>query len=153
MDYTVASIGRVFVLRVDHGENPVEQICRLALMENIRQASFMLIGAVGSAGFVCGPREKRVPPEVVWKHFSDVHEVLGVGNIFWEDGEPRVHLHAAFGSREGVDFGCLREDAEVFMVVEVVIFELAGFRAERVREDDLGFSPITFERGLNFTRR
>lgn len=142
MKYAVGSIGRVFVLSVEHGENPVEQIRRLVLMEDVRQASFVLIGAVASARFVCGPREKQVPPEVVWGQVDDVHEVLGVGNVFWEDDEPRVHLHSAFGSSSGVGFGCLREEAEVFMVVEVVLFELKGFKALRVRDENLGFAPL-----------
>jgi len=42
--------------------------------------------------------------------------------------------------------GCFREFTEVFMVIEIVIFEIEGIAAERVFDEYIGFSPIRFYR-------
>jgi uncharacterized protein len=143
MDYRKGSIGRVFVARVDHGEDLLGELSALALKEDIRSAFFIMLGAMGEAQLVTGPKEKVVPPEIVWSAFKDVREVIGVGNIFREKGAPKIHLHAAAGSNKGITMGCIRKKAESFMVLEVFIMEL-DISAERVISEKIGFSPITF---------
>jgi uncharacterized protein len=40
--------------------------------------------------------------------------------------------------------GCIRKAAEAFMVLEVFIVEM-DIVAERVHDEKIGFSPMTFE--------
>ena len=143
MDYRKGSIGRVFVARVDHGEELLEELSTLARKENIRSAFFIVLGAMGEAQLVTGPKKKAVPPEVVWSSFSDVREIIGVGNIFWEKGVPKIHLHADAGSSKGFTMGCIRKKALAFMVLEVFIMEVE-ITAERRVDEKIGFSPIMF---------
>ncbi len=143
MDYRTGSIGRLFIARVDHGEDFLAELSSLALEEDIRSAFFILLGAMGSAQLVRGPKEKSIPPEIVWSKIDDAHEIIGIGNIFWENGAPRIHLHGAAGSSKGLVMGCIRKEAEAFMVVEVFIMEI-DVRAERVLNEKIGFSPVTF---------
>ena len=143
MDYRKGSIERVFVARVDHGEDLLEELTKLALKENIRSAFFMVLGAAGEAKLVTGPKEKSVPPEVVWSGFDDVREIFGAGNIFMENGEPKIHLHAAAGSSKEITMGCIRKKAKAFMVLEIFIIE-TDIKAERLVNEKIGFSPITF---------
>lgn len=143
MDYRKGSLGRVFIARIDHGEDLLEELSALALKEDIRSAFFILLGAVGEAQLVTGPKEKSVPPEVVWSSFDDVREVIGAGNIFRENSAPKIHLHAAAGSSKGSTMGCIRKKAESFMVLEVFILE-TDIPAGRVFNEKIGFSPITF---------
>ncbi len=143
MDYRKGSIGRVFVVRVDHGEDLLAELSGLALKEDIRSAFFIILGAMGRAELVTGPAEKVVPPAVVWSAFDDVREILGAGNIFWEKGAPRTHLHAAAGSSREITIGCIRKTAQAFMVLEIFIMEI-DIQAERVFSEKIGFSPITF---------
>jgi len=143
MDYRKGSIGRLFLVRIDHGEDLLDELSALALKERIKSGFFVLLGAAGSAALVTGPKERMVPPEIVWSSFDDVREIIGVGNIFWENGTPKIHLHGAAGSSNGLIMGCIRKKAEVFMVVEVFIIEI-DIQAERVFDDRIGFSPIAF---------
>lgn len=144
MDYRKGSIGRVFAVRIDHGEDVLVGLSGLALKEDIRSAFFMMLGAMGRADLVTGPKDKVVPPSIVWSKFDDAREILGAGNIFWENGAPKIHLHGAAGSSKGMTMGCIRKAAEAFMVLEVFIVEM-DIVAERVHDEKIGFSPMTFE--------
>ena len=56
---------------------------------------------------------------------------LGSAQYFIRGDEPKVHLHGAFGKRDNVRVGCLREKAETFLVLEAVIVEIEGVNAVR----------------------
>jgi predicted DNA-binding protein with PD1-like motif len=144
MDYRKGSIGRIFAVRIDHGEDVLGELLGLAVKEDIRSAFFMMLGAMGRADLVTGPKDKVVPPTIVWSKFDDAREILGAGNIFWENGAPKIHLHGAAGSSKGMTMGCIRKAAEAFMVLEVFIVEM-DIVAERVHDEKIGFSPMTFE--------
>ena len=144
MDYRKGSVRRVFAVRIDHGEDVIDELCALALKEDISSAFFIMLGAMGSAELVTGPKEKVVPPVTVWSAFNDAREIIGAGNIFRENGEPKIHLHGAAGSGKGMIMGCIRKKAQAFMVVEVFIVEM-DIQAERVFDEKIGFSPIVFK--------
>src|SRR5574341_470910 len=143
MDYRKGSITRVFIARVDHGEDLLAELSGLARKENIKSAFFIVLGAMGSAQLVTGPEKKVVPPVTVWSAFDDVREILGAGNIFRENGAPKIHLHAAAGSAGGFTMGCIRKTAEAFMVLEIFIME-TDITGERKVDEKIGFSPIVF---------
>lgn len=143
MDYRVGSIGRIFAVRIDHGEDVISELCVLALKENIRAAFFIMLGAMGEAELVTGPKKKAVPPTTVWSKFDDAREIIGVGSIFRENVEPKIHLHGAAGGRKGMTMGCFRKKAQAFMVVEVFIVEM-DIAAERVFDEKIGFSLMRF---------
>ncbi len=144
MEYAKGRIGRVFTVRVDHGDDLILELIKLAELEKIESAVFMLLGALKEGKLVTGPEENIRPPEPVWTGFNDAHEILGIGDIFQEDGKPKIHLHAGTGRGDNIKLGCLRGESEVFMVVEVFIFELEGISARRVMDTEQGFSPVSF---------
>ena len=144
MDYRKGSIGRLFVVRIDHGEDLLGELTGLAVKEDIKAGYFIMLGAMGGAELVTGPKEKVVPPTPIWHGFDDAREVIGVGNIFRENGKPKIHLHGAVGNSENLTMGCIRKKTEVFMVVEVMIMEI-DIAAERINDEVVGYSPITFK--------
>ncbi|WP_406658244.1 PPC domain-containing DNA-binding protein [Methanolobus sp. ZRKC2] len=144
MEYSKGSIGRVFTVRIDHGDDLLYELENLAKKEGIRSAMFVLLGAVREANLVVGPKENKVPPETQWVNLNDVHEVIGVGNIFFEKDEPKIHLHSAAGRGMASVVGCLRGKSEIFMVVEVFILEITGISASRMFDEKKGFAPISF---------
>jgi predicted DNA-binding protein with PD1-like motif len=146
VDYTQGTIGRVFTVRLDQGDDIVQELEGLAISENIESAMFMMLGAVKEASLVVGPKKNVVPPDPQWARIKDVHELIGIGNIFreTETGKPKVHLHSAAGRGDSVKTGCLRESSEVFMVVEVFIMEICGISASRIFDPDRGFAPVSF---------
>ena len=145
MEYAKGRIGRVFTVRIDHGDDLILELIKLAELEHIESAVFMLLGALKEAKLVTGPKENMTPPELVWSGFNDAHEILGIGDIFLKDGKPKIHLHAGAGRGDNVKVGCLRGESEVFMVVEAFVFELDGISARRIVDQEHGFAPVDFD--------
>ena len=144
MEYAKGSIGRVFTVRIDHGDDLLFELENLAKKEDIRSAVFMLLGAVREANLVVGPKKDKVPPETQWVNLDTVHEIIGVGNIFSEEDKPKIHLHSAAGRERESIVGCLRGKSEIFMVVEVFIMEIKGISGSRQFDERKGFAPISF---------
>lgn len=134
MEYQIGETGRVIVARFGDGENLIDGIAELAKREYIRAAAIHVVGAVRKGRFVVGPERDVMPPVPVWRELDDCHEVVGVGTLFWEGDHPKVHIHGAFAREDHVRAGCLREESEVFLVVEAIITEIRGVSA--VREVD-----------------
>lgn len=149
MEYAAGKIGRVFTVRIDSGDDLILELIKLAELERIESAVFVLLGALKEAKLVTGPKESIIPPEPVWSGFDDAHEILGIGDIFLMEGKPKIHLHAGAGRGDSVKLGCLRGESEVFMVVEAFVFELEGFSARRIADKEQGFAPVGFERVLD----
>lgn len=145
MEYSKGNIGRVFTVRIDNKENLMEELEKLAKYENIHSAVFVLLGAVSDAYLVTGPENKTIPPKPVWAKLDKPSEIMGIGNIFFENEKPKIHLHTSAGNREDVKVGCLRGKNKTFMVVEVFIMELSNISAARMFDSGKGFSPINFE--------
>ncbi|WNY27320.1 PPC domain-containing DNA-binding protein [Methanolapillus ohkumae] len=144
MDYRVGEIGRVLVLRVDHGEDILESIKKVAVSENVRMANFVLLGAVESGNLVVGPKENVRPPNKMWVGYDDAHEIVGVGNLFWENDVPVIHLHAGLGKGANAFVGCVRKENIAFMVTEIFMYELTGFDGVRLWFEEEGYSKIRF---------
>ena len=69
-----------------------------------------------------------------------VHEACGVGTIFVdEEGKPKLHMHASFGRNDNSVIGCVRMGVDVWRIGEVVILELSGGSAKRVKDKATGF--------------
>jgi predicted DNA-binding protein with PD1-like motif len=92
---------------------------------------FHVVGGMKGGAIVVGPETEEMPPKPVYRQITESHEVTGMGTIFDKDGEPYVHFHGAFGKKDTVKVGCLREFSETFIVLEAVVTELEGIDAKR----------------------
>ncbi len=144
MKYQQGRLGRVFVARVEHGDDLLQDIKGLAVKEDIRAASVLVIGAMKSAAMVTGPRECTIPPEPVWRQFDDGREVLGIGTLFWDAQEPVIHLHGSVGRGDTPLTGCIREKSEIYLLAEVVIIEITGIDALREVDAAFGLKMLNF---------
>jgi uncharacterized protein len=131
MQYQIGTIGRVVVARFDNGDDILAGLAEIARRENIRVASFHLLGAMKSGRYVVGPETEEMPPVPVWRQLKESHEAVGFGTIYWQEDTPKIHFHGAYGKRDQVKMGCLREDSETFLVLEAVITEILGVHARR----------------------
>lgn len=146
MEYTTGSIGRAFVVRFSDGDDPLSGLVELAKKEEIRSALLFFFGGLKGGQFVVGPKEETIPPEPLWMKLTESHEVLGVGSIFWEEGTPKIHFHGTYAKRDDVKAGCLRKDAEVFLVAEAFVLELIGVKAVRAFDQQSGLSLLSIKR-------
>ena len=86
-----------------------------------------------------------MPPEPIWKNMQGARETLGTGSIFWDDTEPKIHLHAAMGHHGDTLTACVRKGTKVYLVLEVYIIEIDGIDASRPWFPEGGFNQLTFK--------
>jgi len=144
MEYRKGTIGRVFSVRFDEGDFFLEEFIRLIRKENIRCGWFHVLGGLREADVVTGPKEPTMPPEPVWREVRGAREVLGTGSIFWNENEPKIHLHAAMGHHGETLTACVRKGTKVYLVLEVMIIEMKGIEATRPWYEKGGFNRLTY---------
>ncbi|MHC4616501.1 MAG: PPC domain-containing DNA-binding protein [Planctomycetota bacterium] len=145
MEYSVGRTGRVIAARLFEGEDIYQRIEQIACDENIRSAAVLIIGGVRQASVVVGPKTEE--PKIVgnFKDFAGPGEVMGVGTIYCDNNEPKLHLHAAMGRDEEIIVGCPRGGASTFLTLEVTIIEIEGIKGGRKPDRDTGLSLLRFE--------
>jgi predicted DNA-binding protein with PD1-like motif len=142
MKYQVGRTGRVIVSRFEDGEDILLNIIGIAKKENIKSAVFYLVGGIRQGRVVVGPEKEELPPNPVWREIKESHEVLGIGTIFWQQNEPKTHFHGAFGKKDMVKVGCLRETSKTFLIIEAVIIEIDGIDARREFDQASGLTLL-----------
>ncbi len=145
MDYRTGSIGRVLMIRFDHGDDLLEGLKEIVQKENVRSAWFHILGGLRQAEVVTGPVKPVMPPTPVWRTVDDTREALGSGSIHWDGDEPVIHLHAALGHHGETLTACVRKNTKVYLVLEVILFELDNIDASRPWYEKGGFNRLTFE--------
>ena len=144
MDYRKGNIGRVFIVRFDEGDLFLEGLLKIITEEKITNGWFHVLGGLREADVVIGPKEPVMPPEPVWSEVRGARETIGTGSIFWDGDEPKIHLHAALGNHGETLTACVRKGTKVYLVLEVVIFEIDGIQASRPWYEKGGFNRLTF---------
>jgi predicted DNA-binding protein with PD1-like motif len=134
MNYSVGRPGRVIVARFDHGEEIVSGMKKLVGESGVNSGVIFFLGALRAGETVAGPREDTLPPVPHWLSFDHTREVVGIGTVFPAGGEPAIHLHGALGRGEESFMVCLRRMAEVYLILEVIILEILGTPAIRVKD-------------------
>jgi predicted DNA-binding protein with PD1-like motif len=142
LNYTQASLGRIFILRLHQNERIHEVIEKFAKEKQVNSAlCFFLGGAEDKSKVVVGPKNgETMPPEPMVTLLKGVHEGCGVGTIFSDESRvPKLHMHASFGRNATTVTGCVRMGVDVWQIGEVVILELAGSTGKRAKSLETGF--------------
>ena len=142
MKYQIGKPGRMIVVKFNDNDDVLENLVSIAKKENIRAGVFYLVGGMREGKIVVGPETEELPPKPVWKELGESHEVLGVGTIFWHQDEPKLHFHGAFGKKDIVKVGCLREKSETFLILECIIIEMEGINATREIDPEVGIALL-----------
>jgi predicted DNA-binding protein with PD1-like motif len=132
------------VARFADGEDVLAGLAEIVRREQIRAASFSLVGGMKGGRYVVGPEGDEMPPRQVWRELAENHEAMGFGTIFWLEDEPKVHFHGVYSRGDSVKAGCMREGSETFLVLEVVITELLDVDAVRQMDPASGFALLQF---------
>lgn len=145
MQYTQGTLGRVFALRLEHGD-PMPQT-----LEDFVQAqgltagiAFMVGGADDGSRLVVGPEDGNVcPVNPMVTVLTGAHEIAAVGMIFPDaEGKPTLHMHAACGRGRDTITGCIRAGIKTWHVLELVIIEITGLDAARLYDEQTGFNLL-----------
>lgn len=145
MEYEQANLGRTFIMKFAHGEDFLAELKNIVKQKEIKAGTIQLLGALAKAGVVVGPKKDELPPAPIEKNIDHAHEIVGIGTIFWEESEPKIHIHTAAGHDKDVMVTCIRKDTEVFIVIEAIVQEYTGTSAKRKPDKKTGMSLLTFD--------
>lgn len=130
----------VCVVRLDPGEEILEQVKAISLREGIQLATVQGLGAVNE--LTVGVFD-TVSKEYHANHFQGSYEIVSLtGTISTMDGAYYCHLHMSAGDDQGHVVGGHLNEARISATAELVITILPG-------TVDRAFSP---EIGLNLLR-
>jgi len=158
MDYAVGTIGRIFTIRFDDGDDFLTGLADLAAKENVKAGWFNIIGGLRQAEVVTGPQAAVMPPEPVWAKVDEAKEVIGVGSIFRDENNlPKVHLHSALGHHGNTMTVCVRKKTATYLILEAYLVEITGINATRPwfakgQFNRLAFADVEKNRGPTLTQ-
>ena len=129
------------IVRIDKGEEIVEQVMKVAAFENLKLASITAIGAVNE--FDIGSYDV-IKKEYKSNHFVGTYEIVSLlGTITQKEGKPYLHLHLACGNEKGEVFGGHLTRAIISATCEMVINVIEG-KVNR-KFDEIGLNLFDFE--------
>ena len=131
MQYTEGKPGRIFIVRVDHGEDLIATLVQFITDHQVTSGYIRFMGALQSGQIVTGPKVLCLPPDPNLNSFSGGWEVIGMATITPDNNGPHLHLHASIGRGEQALTGCLRGEIITYIVIEAVITELIGVDIQR----------------------
>ena len=148
LQYSEGSIGRVFALRMDDGEDLIESITKFVLDKKISSSIALFLGALRDSKAVMGPEEPTIPPVPHWEEYQSAWETFGIATIYPSSSGPKLHVHSSLGRGHDSMTGCLREKARIYLVVEAVLLELIGLKATRDYDPSFGFNLLSMDKTL-----
>lgn len=136
-------MGRIFILRLDHGEDLIESLRGFSREKKIECCAALFMGALRDGRAVTGPDLPLVPPLPHFEGFESAWEAFGMASIYPSNDGPKMHIHSALGRGREALLGCLREKAEVYLVVEAILFEICGSGAMRAWDESMQLYLLT----------
>ncbi len=134
-------MGQTIVLRLDRGEEIVDQLKAVGLAEGIKLAGVNGLGAVGD--FTVGVFDP-VKKQYFSNQFQGLYEIVSLhGTINTFRGAYYSHLHMSAGDREGRVFGGHLNRAVVSATCEIVITLIDG-SVDRRYDESIGLNVFDF---------
>ena len=129
------------VVRMDRGEEILEQLKDLALKENIKLASITALGAVDDFTVgVYNVKEKKYYSN----SFQGAYEIVSLtGTINTMDGEFYTHIHMSAGNEKGQVFGGHLNKAIISATCEMIITLIDG-TVDRFFDSEIGLNLFKF---------
>ncbi len=145
MKYSEGRVGRMFVVRLEDGDKLPEVIEEFAKKNSLLRGMCIFVGGIKHGGkIIVGPKDDKETPVVpVMFTLQGVHEISAVGTIFPDnEGQPRLHMHAAFGREGKTRSGCIRPGIEVWKLGEIIVLEIVDNTAQRKEDPKIGFAIL-----------
>lgn len=147
MQVSEGTVGRVFVMRLEHGDRLPDCIEQLAAEKEISLAHVVFVGGIDRGEVVVGPRDSQaMPPSPMVMPVEGARETFGTGLLALDaTGRPVLHMHASMGRAGHTLTGCIRPGIVTWLVGEVVVYEILGATAMRKPDPKSGFTLLTID--------
>ena len=134
--------GNTVIVRMDPGEEILEQVKAVALKENIKLAQVNALGAVKefTIGVYSVPEQKYYSED-----YAGAFEIVSLhGSINTMDGEFYTHLHMSAGNQDGQMFGGHLNRAVISATCEMFITIIDG-EVDRKKDPVTGLNIFKFQ--------
>ena len=133
--------GNNIVVRMDRGEDIVEQVKALAEREHIRLAAVQALGAVNDFTVGVFNTETKVYGS---NRFQGPYEIVSLtGTIDTMDGKFYTHLHMSAGNAQGQVFGGHLNRAVISATCEMIVTVIDG-QVDRQFSEEIGLNLLKF---------
>lgn len=141
MDYR--KLGDTYVVRLDPGDEIVEQLTILAHKENIRLATIQGLGALND--FTVGVFDLDTK-QFLANHFQGPYEIVSLaGTMDTMENKHYLHLHLSAADREGNVKGGHLKEAVISATGEITVRVIPG-EIDRKFDKKLGLNLFNFDK-------
>ena len=130
---------QTIIVRMDKGEDIVEQVKNIALKENIKLASIQALGAIND--FTVGVFKTKEKKYYANEFKGDFEIVSLTGTINTMNDEYYSHMHLSAGNDQGQVFGGHLNKAIVSATCEMVIQIING-EVDRYFDEEVGLNLL-----------
>lgn len=130
---------QTIIVRMDKGEDIVEQVKNVALKENIKLASISALGAINE--FTVGVFKTKEKKYYANEFKGDFEIVSLTGTINTMNDEYYSHMHLSAGNAQGQVFGGHLNKAIVSATCEMVIQIING-EVDRYFDEEVGLNLL-----------
>lgn len=130
---------QTIIVRMDKGEDIVEQVKNVALKENIKLASISALGAINE--FTVGVFKTKEKKYYANEFKGDFEIVSLTGTINTMNGDYYSHMHLSAGNAQGQVFGGHLNKAIVSATCEMVIQIING-EVDRYFDEEVGLNLL-----------
>lgn len=137
-------LGNVYAVRIDRGEEVVEQMTKLAESENIRTAR---IEGLGAADYLSTGLYDVNTQQFISHEYEEPLEITAlIGNITRMDGKPYLHLHITAADSSNRTIGGHLKAVRIGGTAEIFVTVLDG-EIGRKKDDitDTGLNLFDFD--------
>ena len=130
MEYAAMNVSKIYILRVDPGEDLLASIKHFLQEAGMRQA--VVLGGYGTlaAYHLHWVTHNRIPTENLFRRGEGGIEILAMNGLV-VDGEP--HIHVALSNKDGAFGGHLELGCIAYVLCEVFFAEVEGEHLSRER--------------------
>ncbi len=135
--------GDKIVARIDMGEDFLEKLCRIALLEDVKLAEVSALGTFIYMNVGLYDLEKK---QFMGNDFEGMYEIVSLtGTISTMDGQYYGHIHVSAADQDGHVFGGHLSKGVIGATCEMVITVING-SVDRVKDEETGLNLFDFKR-------
>ena len=133
---------KTYAIVFDKGDEVVEGLLSFAREKKVQASHFTAIGALSDITLGYFNWTKKTFDKVSIQEQVEVLSLMG--NIVFDNGDPRLHAHVVIGKSDGTAHGGHLMEGHVRPILEVILVELPS-HLHRKMDKETGLAHITFE--------